>query len=598
MSASATKTNGRAQARRTLARTSAAMPPFDDPEAIDGAALHNQIVRLPLDKIHRHPANRQPRAEDVAELAGSLDLDGLKEPIVVRPAPASRTNLPIGHYELISGETRVLAARQLGWETIAARIATGVSDADALRELAIANAFRRDLDVIQRAVMLKQLTAPEEAGGAGLSAAEAGKIYGLESDGGVRNAVQLLKLPATWQGRIVSREIPESAARQLVPFVAIPTLMKAFDADWKESGRCGNRSWESREGVRRRIDWIVARETRPIERGKKHGYGWQLGEHPRYFELTPELESKLQIVELPLGDRGAATRVALNAKAYDALQKPLIEQKLQQKKADGKKKGKKEVKRTPQQQAADDKRRREESDKKTAEKIAVWRHRMLRMQISEGLHVADWQVGKFLLWLIHGAQRSVNQWRSEGLYWKPFLLAAAEHAAGQHNRARFRLSSDCLFTSLLSAVDPGNDPISDVELELLLAVKFVIWPQCETALEGEGPLSPGLPQTLPILDYGVVEHMADLVGASIKAGWQHGGIERSRQRPLVQEFFELHTRAQLADVAQEIAGLGMSSNATKDEWVAALMRSHTSKQPLKLPKSIEAGATTQRNRKR
>ena len=81
------------------------------------AALEALLRDLSVDQVTSNPF--QPRKtfkpEDLKELQESLKVNGLLQPITVRPAP-NKT----GTFELIAGERRLRAAIALGWKTIPA----------------------------------------------------------------------------------------------------------------------------------------------------------------------------------------------------------------------------------------------------------------------------------------------------------------------------------------------------------------------------------------------------------------------------------------------------------------------------------------------
>jgi ParB/RepB/Spo0J family partition protein len=581
------------------------MPPYDDPEH-DPVAVHrrdgyvaavDEIVQLPLEKIHRHPHNRHPREEDIQELAASLDKDGQKEPIIVRPRPAPfPEDEVLGHYELISGETRVLAARRIGWDTIAARIRTDLDDAAALRELAIANAFRRDLDPIQRARMLRQLTSPVEEGGAGLPAAEAGQIYGLESDSGVRNAIQLLKLPEVWQQRVVSRELPESSARQLVPYVDCEPVLKELDIDFKSEGHWMRERFKSRDGLKWLLEENVRKVTRPVEKGVKHDYGYQLGgEHARYFKLDPDVEQKLQIVELPLGKNGKLVKRALNHKLYDELQKPLIQSRLAERKAGGRAKSAKPQ--TAAANAADEKRKRGEQADQVTKRVFEWRQRFLRLAIAETIQPGNYKTALLLPLLCHAAGQNTTNYQRAPL--DDFLAAAVSHntcdVARRRKPPQFdRFMNDAALLAVLGPhLDASDDPVDEIEHVHYGMVRYLLWPQC-AGVGAEDPdedvLSAGPPDMLPPIGHHTVEAIAAYVGADLRAHWQRGAIHGSYERPLIEEFFGLHYRWQLDELSRELLGSPLESKHGKTAAIQVLLAHHSGKHVLKLPKSIENGA--------
>lgn len=105
----------------------------------------NETVRqIPLTMIEANPF--QPRTEfdqtATEELAQSLAEHGLIQPIVVRTCP--------GGYQLIAGERRVRAARQLGWETIPA-VVRELDDAASAQVALIENLQREDLNYWEEA---------------------------------------------------------------------------------------------------------------------------------------------------------------------------------------------------------------------------------------------------------------------------------------------------------------------------------------------------------------------------------------------------------------------------------------------------------------
>ena len=108
-------------------------------------AMVNNVVRVRCAAIAPDP--EQPRKtfgeEALRELAGSLESNGLLQPIVVHPAPDSKPSDL--RYVLIAGERRWRAACYLGWETIPAIVRKGLSDAQAAKLQLIENIVRVDL---------------------------------------------------------------------------------------------------------------------------------------------------------------------------------------------------------------------------------------------------------------------------------------------------------------------------------------------------------------------------------------------------------------------------------------------------------------------
>ena len=89
---------------------------MEAPEAARGDAASS--VGLPVRAIAPNPF--QPRRtfapEDLAELASSIRVNGLLQPVLVRRSASGRS------YELVAGERRLRAVKQLGWTEIPALV--------------------------------------------------------------------------------------------------------------------------------------------------------------------------------------------------------------------------------------------------------------------------------------------------------------------------------------------------------------------------------------------------------------------------------------------------------------------------------------------
>lgn len=107
------------------------------------------VVRLvPLEKIVPNP--NQPRNElgNIQELMASIKAKGVLEPIIVRPRGEK--------YEIIAGERRYMASKNLGLKDIPA-IEMSVGDSEALEISLIENLQRKDLDTFEEADGLNAL---------------------------------------------------------------------------------------------------------------------------------------------------------------------------------------------------------------------------------------------------------------------------------------------------------------------------------------------------------------------------------------------------------------------------------------------------------
>ena len=109
-----------------------------------------RVQLIALDRII--PNRRQPRTDfdesSIASLADSIRSAGLMQPILVRPTADG--------YELIAGERRWRAAKQIGLTSIPALVRT-VDDQSAAELALIENIQREDLNPMERAHALRRL---------------------------------------------------------------------------------------------------------------------------------------------------------------------------------------------------------------------------------------------------------------------------------------------------------------------------------------------------------------------------------------------------------------------------------------------------------
>src|SRR2546421_896335 len=166
-----------AERQRGMGRGLAAIlsvAPHEEPE---------ELRQIPVDLIAPNPV--QPRrnfdAEPLLALAESIKLQGVLQPVLVRPRPG-------GRYELIAGERRWRAARLAELEVIPA-IVRQHDDAASLEVALVENMAREDLNPVDEARACAALV--EELG---LTREEVGVRVG-RSRVAVSNLIRLLDLP-------------------------------------------------------------------------------------------------------------------------------------------------------------------------------------------------------------------------------------------------------------------------------------------------------------------------------------------------------------------------------------------------------------------
>jgi len=163
------------------------------------------LAKIPLSAISPNPY--QPRTEfateALEELKKSILANGLIQPVTVRRTAPQQ-------YELISGERRFRACREIGFKEIPAYIIK-VDTKEAMLALAlIENIQREKLNAIEVALAYKRLM--DECS---LSQEEIAAQVGKERST-ITNSIRLLKLPKDIQESLIKEEISPGHARALI----------------------------------------------------------------------------------------------------------------------------------------------------------------------------------------------------------------------------------------------------------------------------------------------------------------------------------------------------------------------------------------------
>lgn len=180
--------------------------------------LASGALQVPVDAVERNP--RQPRshidAEELEELAASIRLHGVLQPLIVSPHETE-----MERYVLIAGERRLLAARLAGLETVPV-IVREAGDQDRLELALIENLQRTDLGPLESAEAYRQL-----ADDFSLSHDEIAVRVG-KSRAAVTNTLRLLKLAQGAQQALASGAISEGHARALLALGSEPAQEAAL----------------------------------------------------------------------------------------------------------------------------------------------------------------------------------------------------------------------------------------------------------------------------------------------------------------------------------------------------------------------------------
>ncbi|MBK7106619.1 MAG: ParB/RepB/Spo0J family partition protein [Ignavibacteriae bacterium] len=171
----------------------------------DDGTSQDILAKIDVENISPNPF--QPRiefdAEALNELKKSILQNGLIQPITVRRISENK-------YELISGERRLRAVKEIGYKTIPAYIIV-VESKEAMLALAlIENIQREKLNPIEIAHAYKRLI--DECN---LSQEEVSEKVGKDRTT-ITNTIRLLKLPVEIQNCLIKDEISAGHARALI----------------------------------------------------------------------------------------------------------------------------------------------------------------------------------------------------------------------------------------------------------------------------------------------------------------------------------------------------------------------------------------------
>ena len=235
----------------------------------ESVAETERVKELDLERIDPNP--NQPRAsfdgEHLKELAESIRLNGVLQPIVVRRAG--------DRYQLILGERRLRAAKLAGRMTIPA-IVRDVDDAESLKHALMENLQREDLNPLEEARGYQALK-----DGFGLSVNDIAAMIG-KNRSTVANSMRLLNLPDVIKALIAEGKLTAGHARALLAI----------------------------EGEAAQIEWarkIVSESltVREIEHAAPGGPRTKKRRGPR--KSSPEIQAVEEAIEMHLGTRARLT---------------------------------------------------------------------------------------------------------------------------------------------------------------------------------------------------------------------------------------------------------------------------------------------------
>jgi ParB family transcriptional regulator, chromosome partitioning protein len=178
----------------------------------------NFVVNLAIDDIDKNPYQTRygMDEESLEELAESIRINGVVQPVVVRPAEKE------GRYILILGQRRCLASKMADKTTVPALVKR-VSEQQAAEMTIVENLQREDLSPLEHAEAFKVLSQKF-----GLTQQQIGERVGLARES-VANYMRLLKLPERVMEYMAQKKLGFAEARELLKLEDVAMIQKAAD---------------------------------------------------------------------------------------------------------------------------------------------------------------------------------------------------------------------------------------------------------------------------------------------------------------------------------------------------------------------------------
>lgn len=186
-------------------------------DAIIPSRAHAGVTELALDDIV--PSRSQPRTifddEKLKELADSIRLHGIIQPLIVSPADGQ------GKHRLVAGERRWQAARTAGLERVPV-VERAIEERGAMEIALVENIQREDLSPLEEASAFDRLARDH-----GLTQQQIADHMG-RSRSAVANTMRLLTLPVALREALADESIREGHARALLGLEDPVTMEQAL----------------------------------------------------------------------------------------------------------------------------------------------------------------------------------------------------------------------------------------------------------------------------------------------------------------------------------------------------------------------------------
>ena len=183
----------------------------------------NLVINIELDAIDKNPyqTRYEFNPDSIEELADSIRVNGVVQPVMVRPAEEE------GRYILILGERRCRASKLAGRTTVPAMVKR-VSEQQAAEMTIIENLQREDLNCMEQAEAFRVLSQEFH-----LTQQQIGDRVGM-SRVSIANYMRLLKLTQPTMEHVIAGRISFSEAKELLKLEDPITIEQAAERAVKE----------------------------------------------------------------------------------------------------------------------------------------------------------------------------------------------------------------------------------------------------------------------------------------------------------------------------------------------------------------------------
>jgi ParB/RepB/Spo0J family partition protein len=503
-------------------------------------ATKPQTLLVHLSNLMPSPTNPRKRFDEaeLTKLAESIRDVGLLQPILVRP-------LAGGKFQIVAGERRFRAAHLAGLENVDVNV-RDLDDYQALKVQWTENAERDDISAIEEAEHFRRMldTRP------GLTQQQLGDELGV-SQGQVANRLRMLELPEEVRSKVISREIPPTHARALLPWIkakAVITAVLKDVSDWIKK----KEELPNLEGWDDHIEHAAGQVTYPLDGSEWGGTEFNY-QHIKWSIPLADREA-LGVVELPAmgyGAKGTEER-ATNKKAWQSAKtKAIAAAKAKMKKAGNKK---------ADRQASAAKRvispaERKKLDQQRAKQLAT--------------RIADWRTN----WLRELCWWFISEGDAGEVAMRMIIVAARADWFGFRDK-KSELDAMIKVAGITYSGKPHQHWNDHQRYEACRTLDFEQLPKLATALVKSRLMLDGEPQSS--IEPPLVEMLAEDLKVDLAKAWKEAaGTARA------EGFFALHDKTQLAKLAAELK-VNVDPEGKRSAMIEALLEA----KPTQLPGAL------------